>query len=119
MFQTRPETDIRQLLKGSSNAFCAFDPIPTWLMKDCMDALISPITNIVNKSLSLTVLVLLDPSAAFDIVDHNALFSRLRDMFGLSGKVLEWVRSYLEQHSQRVALRGMLSDVQVLLAGVP
>ena len=36
------------------------------------------------------ILVLLDLSAAFDTVDHNVLFSRLKDMFGLSGKLLEW-----------------------------
>jgi len=28
-------------------------------------------------------------SAAFDTLDHNVLFPRLKDMFGLSGKVLE------------------------------
>jgi len=36
-----------------------------------------------------TISVLLNMSAAFDTVDHIALFSRLEDMFGLSGKVLE------------------------------
>ena len=35
------------------------------------------------------ILVLLDLSAAFDIVDHNVLFSGLKDMFGLPGKVFE------------------------------
>ena len=34
------------------------------------------------------ILVLLDLSAAFERVDHNVFFSRLKDMFGLSGKVL-------------------------------
>ena len=54
------------------------------------------------------ILVLLDLSAAFNTVDHNVLFSRLKDMFGLSGKVLEWFRSYLKQRSQRVSVHGIL-----------
>jgi len=49
------ETDIRQLLKRSSNAFCAVDPMPTWLVKDYLDVLIISITNMVNTSLSLGV----------------------------------------------------------------
>ena len=65
------------------------------------------------------LLVLLELSAAFDTVDHNVLFSRLKDMFGLSGKILEWFRSYLEQRSQRVSVHGILSDFQLLLSGVP
>ena len=40
-------------------------------------------------------------------------------MFCLSGKVLEWFRSYLEKCSQRVSVHGILSDVQFLLSGVP
>jgi len=48
------------------------------------------------------ILVLLDLSAAFDTVDYNVLFSRLKDMFGLSGKILEWFRSYLEQPPESV-----------------
>jgi len=43
------------------------------------------------------ILVLMNLSAAFDRVDHNVFFSRLKDMFGTSGKVFEWYRSYLEQ----------------------
>ena len=42
-------------MKQPSNAFCALDPMPTSLVKDCLDVLIRPITNIVNKSLSLGV----------------------------------------------------------------
>ena len=42
-------------MKRSSDAFCAVYPMPTWLVKDCLDVVISLITNIVNKSLSLGV----------------------------------------------------------------
>jgi len=65
------------------------------------------------------ILVLLDLSAAFHTFDHNVLFSRLKDMVDLSGKVLELFRSYLEQRSQRVSVHGTLSDIHFLLSGVP
>jgi len=65
------------------------------------------------------ILVLLDLSAALDTVDYSVPFSRLKNMFGLSGKVLEWFRTHLEQRSQRVSVHGILSDIQFLLSGVP
>jgi hypothetical protein len=40
-------------------------------------------------------------------------------MFGLSGKVLKWFRSYLDQSSQRVSVHGILSDIQFLLSDIP
>ena len=63
--------------------------------------------------------VLLDMFAIFDRVDHNVLFSGLKYMFGLSCKVLDWFRSYLEQRSQKVYVHDTLSDVQFLLSGLP
>ena len=36
---------------SSSNGTCNLDPIPTTSLKSCIDSLIVPITNIVNKSL--------------------------------------------------------------------
>jgi len=43
----------------------------------------------------------------------------LKDTSGLSGKVIEWFQSYLEQHSQRVSVGGILSEVQFFLFSVP
>ena len=45
----------RDILKGNSKA-CHLDPIPTWLVKECLDVLIPIITNIVNTSLDSSLM---------------------------------------------------------------
>ena len=67
----------------------------------------------------VTLLVLLDLSAAFDTVDHSVLLSRLHSKFGISGTALEWFRSYLNGRSQRVTVQGNLSRSSNLDFGVP
>jgi len=42
------------------------------------------------------ILIMLDLSAAFDTIDHQILLRRLKRHYVLSGKVLKWVESYLE-----------------------
>jgi hypothetical protein len=60
-----------------------------------------------NRRVSL--LGLLDLSAAFDCVDHDILLQRLRTAFGVDGLALEWVRSFLVQRTQRVNFGGCRS----------
>ena len=43
----------------------------------------------------LAVLALLELSAAFDTVDHETLLHRLKQSYGLGGRVHDWFRSYL------------------------
>ena len=58
----------------------------------------------------VTLLVLLDLSAAFDTVSHDILLDRLNTNFGVSGTALQWLQSYLADRSQRVSINGVLSD---------
>ena len=51
----------------------------------------------------MSLLVLLDISAAFDTVDHGILLGRLSKL-GIGGLALAWLRSFLEDHPQRVQL---------------
>ena len=65
------------------------------------------------------VLVLLDYTAAFDTIDHELLLHRLEHDFFITGTVLEWIRSYLHNRSQRVIINDTLSTTFPLICGVP
>ena len=67
----------------------------------------------------VTVLTLLDLSAAFDAIDHTILLRRLDDWFGVSGKVLDWLKSYLTGRSRRIRLGNCLFSKSDLSFGVP
>ena len=67
----------------------------------------------------VTVLALLNVSAAFDSVDHNILLQRLRTSFGLGGRVLEWLESFVRGRSQSVHIDNLQSEWRVISTGVP
>ena len=55
------------------------------------------------------VLLMLDLSAAFDIIDHGILLSRLNSLYGISGDALDWFKSYLSNRVQRVIIGDTVS----------
>ena len=67
----------------------------------------------------LSVLVLLDLSAAFDTIDHDILLHRLQYVFDIQGTVLPWFRSYLTKRFQTVSIQGTHSDPIELCCDVP
>ena len=67
----------------------------------------------------ITLLVLIDLSTAFDIVDHPILFQCLEKQYGFCDTVLSWHNSYLSDRKQCVILKGMHSNIFDLPFGVP
>ena len=51
-FNEMSAEEISKLVGSRPNKTCSLDPIPTWLLKSCMPALLQPLTSIVNSSLS-------------------------------------------------------------------
>ena len=68
---------------------------------------------------NVTLLGLLDMSAAFDTVDHSILLDRLGTSFGLNGTALAWLRSFLTDRKQQVFFNGGLSSAVHVATGVP
>ena len=62
---------------------------------------------------------MLDVSAAFDVVDHQRLLTRHKELFGITGVALEWLRSYLEGRTQCVVIGNERSSSVDIEFGFP
>jgi len=67
----------------------------------------------------VSILILLDLSAAFDTVSHSILLTRLSELIGLTGTVYSWFKSYLTNRQQYTTLMGICSESAPVLRGVP
>ena len=62
--------------------------------------------------------MMLDLSAAFDLVDHHLLLQKL-ELLGFDQHAVLWMWSYLSERSQCVYVDGKLSDFEQVTVGVP
>ncbi|XDV19494.1 hypothetical protein PO909_024959 [Leuciscus waleckii] len=67
----------------------------------------------------VTLLLLLDLTAAFDTIDHNILISRLENYVGIRGVVLNWIKSYFQNRRFSVQMGECTSSSAPLLCGIP
>ncbi|XP_073330500.1 uncharacterized protein [Pagrus major] len=97
--------DLSTIMAEMKSPTCALDPIPSHLVKNCLPAISSLITKIINSSLSSGsvphILILLDLTAAFDTIK------------------LSWFQSYLSSRTQCVSFNNSLSECSTVTAGVP
>ena len=111
-FQIHAYLERFQLLEEHQSAYRKTRGTETALLKIFNDLL----SNADDRKIS--VLVMLDLSAAFDTIDHSILVDRLAS-FGFGGKVLEWFKSYLTNRTQSVFINNTSSEPVNLEFGVP
>jgi hypothetical protein len=62
--------------------------------------------------------IYLDFAKAFDKFPHNLLLIKL-EAYGISGRILNWIKDYLKNQRQRVVINGVYSDWSSVESGVP
>ena len=74
-------------------------------------------TEALNNNQQIEV-VYMDFQKAFDSVPHNRLLYKLQ-YYKISGKLLTWIKAFLTDRHQRVAINGVLSSSQRTRSGIP
>ena len=112
-------SQLREFLRHYSlyeefqSGFRAHHSTETALVKVTNDLLLAS-----NKDL-VSILVLLDLSAAFDTIDHHILLHRLEYLIGIKGTALNWFKSYLSDRFQFVHVNDKPSIRTKVSYGVP
>ena len=101
------------LLNPLQSAYRPGHSTETALLKIVNDLLLS------LDSQNVSLLTMLDLSAAFDTIDHEVLLHRLRNDFGIHGSALSWFESYITTRTQYIAVNGHRSEPTTISFGVP
>ena len=91
--------EVNQLLPKHQSAYRKFHSTETAVLKLVSDILLAA------DGAEVTLLGLLDLSAAFDTVDHDILLNPLQKSFGLGGGVLSWITSFIREKTQTCGFR--------------
>ena len=110
--QLQSHLDINNLHEPFQSGFRPKHSTETALVKITNDLLLAADSGL------LTILILLDLSAAFDTISHPLLLDRLAGI-GITGAALSWFTSYLTGRQQFVQLSNHKSGCSGVSLGVP
>ena len=65
------------------------------------------------------IMILLDLSATFDMVDHNILIDIIKEQYSFHDKALHWFEQYLRPHNFKVCIQRKYSKPKILDFSVP
>ena len=99
----RPIPHVSPFICPLQSAYRQFHSTRTVLLKIASDLFEAA------ESGCVTVLVVLDLSAAFNTIDHQVLVRRLEHTFSIKGPALSWVKSYPEGRSCFVKVGNAMS----------
>lgn len=129
--------EIKKIITTSPNKFCSLDPIPTWLLKECVDILAPHICQMVNCSLAkhsvppvqkhaIVTPLLKKPSLDANVLKNHRPVSNLRFTSKVMEKVIasrlkshlvennlfdDMQSAYRSQHSTETALLRVQEDI--------
>ena len=111
--KTRSYLVENDLLPRFQSAYRPFHSTKTAITKIHMDIL-----KAANEG-RFSLLILLDLSSAFDLVNYNILINKLYSKFGFKGLVLEWYKSYLNNRCYYLTNTSVRTNLFHLHTGVP
>ena len=88
--------------------------------RSCLSQLLQYHTEIINalESGQHADTIYLDFAKAFDKVDHHILGMKLEKQFGITGKLLAWIKDFFADRTQSVVVEGVESDKIKVSSGV-
>ena len=101
------------LLPTNQSAYRKFHLTETALFRVQSDILMS------MERHEVTLLILLDLSAAFETIDHRVLQDILDNDFGIIGNAKDWIKSFFCKRQQHVLVEEEISKPYQLDCGVP
>ena len=112
-----------QQLYDYLNSICLLSPNQSGYKQNhscetALFAIVNGLQVVIHKD-NLAAVVMLDLSAAFDIVDHQRLLFKLKHYFGINGDVLKWLTSYLNNRTSAVVINNICTNKRSLLFGIP
>ena len=108
----RGHLDLHGILTPSNHGFRARHSCETQLLLTSHDLICH------RESSKQVDVAILDFSKAFDTVPHKRLLGKL-EMYGISGDIHTWIKSFLVGRRQSVVVDGARSKEEEVISGVP